>query len=417
MLNLWSIGHVPLFFLGNESPSPRPGLRGPNCAVAMRPHSWPPPPATSKQGCRPLLHKPLWPVDMMPSKAGAGLPPDVVGPAGSGSTCPPHCVSNQFSGAPSRTGTCLSGAATLPPCRPSSIQSQRLRAAPVPSIAAPLLRCSFGIFSFLALLGGRLAFHRLAVVFAGHVHSLILPSRAVRVKLLGRRAEYFALSTPIQGPIPHFRLSFGKMRVVDELLPLSNVAATCADGDTALTRAFRALRSRRLSCENLLALRPSLATPATAIIADSWRGHLGPYRIRPQRCRDAFGHRPARQLRRSRLRRPLAPLSATIAALAPWSDRQAVDHHGCDALMLAIEKADSTGPASCAEITAILAPRVDVFSCDSLGESSLEKALDRGLANVAEIIQARMAILAERDALGLAASEPASPPSRKLTRI
>ena len=94
-----------------------------------------------------------------------------------------------------------------------------------------------------------------------------------------------------------------------------------------------------------------------------------------------------------------------------------MDHHGCDALMLAIEKADSTGPASCAEITAILAPRVDVFSCDSLGESSLEKALDRGLANVAEIIQARMAILAERDALGLAASEPASPPSRKLTRI
>lgn len=96
-----------------------------------------------------------------------------------------------------------------------------------------------------------------------------------------------------------------------------------------------------------------------------------------------------------------ADRAAAIATLAPWSDCRAVDHNGCDALMLSMEN-------SCEddfhEIIQHLAPRADLFARDFLGESALDKALDRGLVKAAESIQNFLAIQQERS--DLAASIP-----------
>ena len=94
-------------------------------------------------------------------------------------------------------------------------------------------------------------------------------------------------------------------------------------------------------------------------------------------------------------------LVAAIAILASWSDCRAVDHNGCDALMLAMESASSD---NLGEIIAQLAPRVDLFARDFMGESALDKALDRGLANAAKSIGNHLNIHQER--ADLAASAP-----------
>lgn len=96
-----------------------------------------------------------------------------------------------------------------------------------------------------------------------------------------------------------------------------------------------------------------------------------------------------------------------IARISPWSDCHAVNRHGCDPLMIAIESCDPDPDLQlelhllC--IAEILAPRVDIFARDHLGESALDKANDRGFAAASKIISAQMAILDEREALSQAA--------------
>lgn len=83
--------------------------------------------------------------------------------------------------------------------------------------------------------------------------------------------------------------------------------------------------------------------------------------------------------------------------LAAWSDCRAVDSNGCDPLMIAIEEAGEE--QALVERAKDLALRCNLAARDFLGESSLDKAIDRGFSGVAQIIQNQMAIFAERDAL------------------
>lgn len=100
--------------------------------------------------------------------------------------------------------------------------------------------------------------------------------------------------------------------------------------------------------------------------------------------------------------------------LAAWSDCRAVDSNGCDPLMIAIEESGEN-PALI-ERAKDLALRCDLAARDFLGESALEKALDRGFSGVAKIIQDRMAVFAERDSLEHASAGKA-PRSRFSKRI
>ena len=96
---------------------------------------------------------------------------------------------------------------------------------------------------------------------------------------------------------------------------------------------------------------------------------------------------------------------AAIATLAPWSDCSTVDDNGCDALMLALENSSED---DFHEVIQHLAPRVDLLARDFLGESALDKAIDRGLAKAAESIRSHLAILQERDDLAASIVNPTS---------
>lgn len=100
--------------------------------------------------------------------------------------------------------------------------------------------------------------------------------------------------------------------------------------------------------------------------------------------------------------------------LAAWSDCRAVDSNGCDPLMIAIEESGEN-PALI-ERAKDLALRCDLAARDFLGESALEKALDRGFSGVAQIIEDQMAVFAERDSLEHASASKA-PRSRFSKRI
>lgn len=96
--------------------------------------------------------------------------------------------------------------------------------------------------------------------------------------------------------------------------------------------------------------------------------------------------------------------ASAIFALAPWSDCRAVDHNGCDALMLLME---TSYEDDCHAIIDQLAPRSDLFARDFLGESALDKALDRGFADAVMAIRGHLAIHEERANLATFIPPPA----------
>lgn len=91
----------------------------------------------------------------------------------------------------------------------------------------------------------------------------------------------------------------------------------------------------------------------------------------------------------------------SIAMLVPWSDCRALDHDGCDALMLAIE--GSSGEDCCAIIEA-LAARSDLCRRDRFGESALDKAAHRNYSKIEKIIQARLTVLEEAHEIATASA-------------
>lgn len=108
--------------------------------------------------------------------------------------------------------------------------------------------------------------------------------------------------------------------------------------------------------------------------------------------------------------------SEVIRLLAPWSNCRAVDLDGCDALMLVIENSVFEDDEFFLSVQELVG-RCDLAARDLLGESAIDKALDRGFERAAEIIRARVAIFDERDELREAASLDSSPPSRSSVRI
>lgn len=101
--------------------------------------------------------------------------------------------------------------------------------------------------------------------------------------------------------------------------------------------------------------------------------------------------------------RPRAPCSEIAKLLAPWSDCRAINDNGCDALMCIIENAFQENDDFC-NTAEILASRSNIDARDFLGESALDKALERGFLRTAQIIKAQMAILEERRELEMAAT-------------
>ena len=108
--------------------------------------------------------------------------------------------------------------------------------------------------------------------------------------------------------------------------------------------------------------------------------------------------------------------SKVIRLLAPWSNCRAVDLNGCDALMLAIENSVREDDEFLLGVQELV-DRCDLAARDLLGESAIDKALDRGFERAAEVIRARVAIFDERDELREAATLAPSPPSRSFGRI
>lgn len=92
-----------------------------------------------------------------------------------------------------------------------------------------------------------------------------------------------------------------------------------------------------------------------------------------------------------------------VKCLAPWSDCRAVDGQGCDALMLAIEGVPRENYGHFVEAISELVRWADLGARDFLGESALDKALDRGFPLAVAAIQARMAINHERAQIAEAA--------------
>lgn len=100
--------------------------------------------------------------------------------------------------------------------------------------------------------------------------------------------------------------------------------------------------------------------------------------------------------------------------LAPWSDCGATDANGCDALMLALEAVEADGESQgfCKGIE-MLVRRANVDAKDFFGESALDKALARGLAQAALIIRAHQEIFAERSELEATSNASATTSSSK----
>lgn len=97
------------------------------------------------------------------------------------------------------------------------------------------------------------------------------------------------------------------------------------------------------------------------------------------------------------------------------SDCLAVDAHGCDALMLLFEGVAAEDDGLC-ETVETLVGRVNLDARDFLGESALDKAIERDFLRSVDIIRARMAIFEERDELANA-SPPSSASARPAARI
>lgn len=96
---------------------------------------------------------------------------------------------------------------------------------------------------------------------------------------------------------------------------------------------------------------------------------------------------------------------STVRLLAPWSDCKAADAQGCDALMLAIEQAPREGYGDFVGAASELVRWADLEARDFLGESALDKAVDREFLVIEAAIRARMAIDEERLAIGSAIAE------------
>ena len=101
-----------------------------------------------------------------------------------------------------------------------------------------------------------------------------------------------------------------------------------------------------------------------------------------------------------------AAFNAVIELLAARTNCRQADLNGCDALMLLIETAANDQDSLLA--ARLLIPRCDLFARDFLGESALDKALDRNLLSISASIEAHLAIFAERDQLSLASTPTAS---------
>lgn len=101
-----------------------------------------------------------------------------------------------------------------------------------------------------------------------------------------------------------------------------------------------------------------------------------------------------------------AAFNAVIELLAARTNCRQADLNGCDALMLLIETAANDQDSLLA--ARLLIPRCDLFARDFLGESALDKALDRNLLSISASIEAHLAIFAERDQLSLASTPTTS---------
>lgn len=107
-----------------------------------------------------------------------------------------------------------------------------------------------------------------------------------------------------------------------------------------------------------------------------------------------------------------------VSLLAAWSDCEAVDPNGCDALMIMIEGIYEDVGEREVKVVNELVKRVNLSARDGLGETALEKAKDRGFENIAKAIEAQMNVLAEKEALSQATEgNRAAGQSVRATRI
>lgn len=108
---------------------------------------------------------------------------------------------------------------------------------------------------------------------------------------------------------------------------------------------------------------------------------------------------------------------SAVKLLAPWSDCRAVDAQGCDALMLAIEESQCESYGDFVGAVSELVRWADLGARDFLGESALDKAIDREFPLVEAAIRARMAIQEEKFEIEAASSAPREAGGPKLGRI
>lgn len=108
---------------------------------------------------------------------------------------------------------------------------------------------------------------------------------------------------------------------------------------------------------------------------------------------------------------------SAVKLLAPWSDCRAVDAQGCDALMLAIEESQRESYGDFVGAVSELVRWADLGARDFLGESALDKAIDREFPLVEAAIRARMAIQEEKFEIEAASSAPREAGGPRLGRI
>lgn len=110
-----------------------------------------------------------------------------------------------------------------------------------------------------------------------------------------------------------------------------------------------------------------------------------------------------------------APMSAALLLLELGADPLLVEDNGCDALMMAIEYNHDAISESDNVVANALAPIVklsDLSRRDFLGESALDKALDRGLVFFADIIRSQQSPHPTLSSTSLTFSSPNSANSR-----
>lgn len=236
------------------------------------------------------------------------------------------------------------------------------------------------------------------------LRSLITPSSATTRSLIGFSPLDVHAQRAQGSPPFHSDDTFAS--IVRELLPFSAnsaldgykacVAALDSNSDQASAKSLALLEAHPLK-DKILAmscpLRGQLSHVAAATGQTEFLRSIAP--VVNIDSRNAQGLTPFMVALCTSSRRQLfssSPMSAALLLLDLGADPLLVDDNGCDALMLAIEYNRDAISKSDNVVANALAPIIklsDLSRRDFLGESALDKALDRDLAFFADMIRAQ----------------------------